>query len=91
MHTPMTQQSWGGLSILLSRHSVGIYQETSSHATHSGTLNQSHLSLLSNCVLIWALKKKKKKVQVGNEWSNLLPKILASEEKAATVYKHFDY
>ena len=26
--------------------------------------------------------KKKKKVQAGNEWSNVLPKILTSEEKA---------
>ena len=28
---------------------------------------------------------KKKKAQTGNEWSNILPKILASEEKATTI------
>ena len=32
-----------------------------------------------------SFKKKKKKAQVGNEWSNILPKILASEEKATTT------
>ena len=36
----------------LSRHTVGIYQETSSHATHQGTLGHSRLSLLSHCELI---------------------------------------
>ena len=35
--------------------------------------------------LISTLKKKKKKALVGNEWSNVLPKILASEEKATTI------
>ena len=28
----------------LSRRSVGTYQETNSHATHQGTLGDSHLS-----------------------------------------------
>ena len=32
----------------LSRHSVGTYQETSSHATLQGTLGHSRLSLLSH-------------------------------------------
>ena len=27
----------------------------------------------------------KKKAQAGNEWSNILPKILASEEKASNI------
>ena len=38
--------------------------------------------------LISTLKKKKekKKAQVGNEWSNLLPQILTREEKATTVF-----
>ena len=30
MHTPLTQRGWSGLTMLLSRHSVGTYQETSS-------------------------------------------------------------
>ena len=36
----------------LSRHSVGTYQETSSHATHQGTLVNSRPSSLSSCGLI---------------------------------------
>ena len=53
-HTPLTQQSQSGLTMLLSRHSVGTYQETSSHATRQGTLSHSHLSSLSHCGLILA-------------------------------------
>ena len=62
----------------LSRHSVGTYPETSSHATCQGTLGPSRSSLLSHCELILAyrvelvrpspsLKKKKKRAQAGNE------------------------
>ena len=40
----------------LSRHSVGTYQETSSHATHQGTIGHSRLSSLSHCGLILAQK-----------------------------------
>ena len=29
--------------------------------------------------------KKKKKAHAGNEWSNILPKILASEDRATTT------
>ena len=35
MHTPVTQWSWSGLIVPLCRHSVGTYQETSSHGWHS--------------------------------------------------------
>ena len=48
-HTPLTQRSRGGLIILLSRHSVGTYQETSSHATRQGTLGHTRLRSLSYC------------------------------------------
>ena len=41
----------------LSRHSVGTYQETSSHATRQGTLGHSRLSSLSHCGLILVFKK----------------------------------
>ena len=62
MHTPLTQRSWSGLTMLLSRHSAGIYQEMSSHATHQGTLSHNHLSSLSHCGLILAnLHSKKNK------------------------------
>ena len=40
----------------LSRHSVGIYQETSSHATRKETVGHSRLSSLSHCGLILAQK-----------------------------------
>ena len=43
-----------GLTMLLSRHSVGTYHETSSHATRQGTLGHSRLSLLNHCGLILA-------------------------------------
>ena len=52
MHTPLTQQSRSGLTMPLSRHSVGTYQEMRSHAIHQGTLGLSGLSLLSHCWLI---------------------------------------
>ena len=40
-HRALTQRSRSGLTMPLSRHSVGTYQETSSHATRQGTLIQS--------------------------------------------------
>ena len=40
--------------MLYCRHSVGTYQETSSHATHQGTLDHCHLSSLSHFGLILA-------------------------------------
>ena len=53
-HTPLTQRSRSGLTMPLSRHSVGTYQETSSHVTRQGTLGYSRLSSLSHCRLILA-------------------------------------
>ena len=53
-HTSLTQRSQSGLSMPLSRHSVGTYQETSSHAARQGTLDHSRLSSLSHCGLILA-------------------------------------
>ena len=50
-NTPLTQQSRSGLTMLLSRHCMGIYQETSSYATHQETLSHSFLSSLSHCGL----------------------------------------
>ena len=51
-HIPLTQRSRSGLTMLLSRHCVGTYPETSPHTTHQGTLGPSHLSSLSHCGLI---------------------------------------
>ena len=54
MHTPVTHRSQSGLTMPLSRESVGIYQKTSSHTTRQGPLSRSHLSSLSHCGLILA-------------------------------------
>ena len=92
-HAPLTQRSQSGLSMTLSRHSVGTYPETSSHATRQGTFGLSSQlaeqlwtdpgikSEISVCDLISTLKK----AQAGNEWSNIFPITLASEEKATTI------
>ena len=73
---------------------MGIYQETSSHATRLGTLGQSSplagplwtdpglKSGISLRELISTLKKKK--AQTGNEWSNSLPK----SSRARKIYHH---
>ena len=53
-HTPLTQQSRSELTIPLSRHSVGTYPESSTHATCQGTFGHSRLSSLSHCGLILA-------------------------------------
>ena len=66
----------------LSRHSVGIYQETSSHATRQGTLAYSHLTVDG----ISVREPKKKKKSAGKKWIvEHSPKILADEEKANTT------
>ena len=46
--TPFTKRSRSGLNMPLSRHGVGTCQETSSHATHQGTLSHSLRSSLSH-------------------------------------------
>ena len=56
MHTPLTQRSQSGLTMPLSRHSVGTYPETSSHTTCHWTFSHSHLSLLSHCGLLLAYR-----------------------------------
>ena len=92
MHAPLIQWTWSGLTKLLSRHSVGTYPEMSSHATCQGTLSHSHLSSLSHCGLILALRvelvcmsqsqlKKKKKAQVGTEQLNILPNFSQGRKK----------
>ena len=53
-HTPVTQRSQSGLTMPLSRHSVGTYPETSSHATCRETFSHSRLGPLSHCGLILA-------------------------------------
>ena len=40
-HIPFTQRSRSGLTMPLSRHSVGTYPETSSHATCQGIFGYS--------------------------------------------------
>ena len=50
----LTHWSWNGLTMPVSRHSVGTYQEMSSHATRQEMLGHGHLSSLSHCWLILA-------------------------------------
>ena len=85
MHTPIAKQSRSGPTMLLSRHSVGTYQETSSHEICQGTFGQSSQlieplwtdpgikSWISVHKLISTLKKQTK-AQAGNEWLNILLK-----------------
>ena len=53
-YTHLTQQSWRGLTMPLSRNSVGTHPGTSSHATCQETFGHSRLSSLSHCGLILA-------------------------------------
>ena len=71
----------------LSRHSVGTYPETSSHATCQGTLGHSRLSSMSHCGLILAKKTTttKKKGAGGESVVEHSPKIMANEEKTTTT------
>ena len=78
--------------MLLSRHSVGTYQEMSSHATHQGTF-PSQSSELDE--LLWTdpgleskisvrklISTKKKKKKHRREWTvQHYPQILTNEEK----------
>ena len=51
-HTSLTQRNRSGLTMPLSRHSVGTYPETSSYATCRGTFGHTRLRSLSHCGLI---------------------------------------
>ena len=52
-HTPLTRRSRRGLTMPLFRHSVGTYQETSSHATRQETLGHSRLSRWATVDWFW--------------------------------------
>ena len=95
MHTPLTHQNQSGLTMPLSRQSVGIYQEMSPHATLSGNMwpQSSQLaeplwtdpginSGTSAHKLISTLKKEREKSVSGEYIVEHSPKSLASEEKA---------
>ena len=67
----------------LPRHSVGTYQEQSSHAIRQGTLGQSSQfaeplwtdrGLKSGISVRELISTLKQKAQAGNELSNILPK-----------------
>ena len=86
LHTPKHTYTLDRMK-LLSRHSVGTYPETSSHATCQGTFGQSSRlaeplrtdpgikSGISVRQRISSSKTKQtRKAQAGNEWSNSLPK-----------------
>ena len=56
-YTPLTWRSRCGLTMSLSRHSVGTNPETSSHATCRGTFSHSRLRSLSHCGLVVVYKQ----------------------------------
>ena len=82
-HTLFTQRSRFGLTMPLSRHSVGTYPETGLHATCQGTLNQSSQlaeplwtdpgiksgTSVRELISPPPKKKKRRNAQVGSEWS----------------------
>ena len=93
MLTPFTQRSWSELTMLLSRHSVGTYQEMSSRKLvkeHSVTDISAHWAIVdwswpkewNLCARADLHFKKKKKVQAGKELSNTLPKSLHVRKKS---------
>ena len=91
MHTPLTQSSQCGLTMRLSRHSVGML-ENELKCSWSGN-SRPQLSQLTEPLwtdpglksgisvheLIFTFKKK---MQVGNEWSNILPKFSQARKKS---------
>ena len=96
MLTPFTQRSWSELTMLLSRHSVGTYQEMSSRKLvkeHSVTDISAHWAIVD-----WSWPKEwnlcaradlhfKKKKSAGRERIvEHSSKILACEEKVTTTY-----
>ena len=94
-HAPLTQSSQSGLTMLLSRHNVGTYPETSLHATCQGTFGHSHPTRWAT--LDWSWPKEwnqciwpnfhfKKKRGAGGEWTvKHSPQILMNKEKATTT------
>ena len=95
-HTPLTQRSRSGLTMSLSRQSVGTYLDTSSDATCQGTIGHSRLSHyapgtksgISVRELICTKKKKKKNGQARNEWSNILPQSSQARIKPPPLPPH---
>ena len=86
MHTPLTQQNQRGLTMPLSRHSVGTLSGNKLACNSSGNA-QSQLSQLAEPLCtdpgikngisvheLISIKKNIKKAQVGNRLSNILPK-----------------
>ena len=93
-HTPLTQRSRSGLTMPLSRHSVGIYPETSTRDLSGNIWPQSSQLAeplwtnpeLGSGISVREListsnKKQKKKRRQKNEWSNILPKSSQGSKK----------
>ena len=84
MHTPLTQRSQCGLTMPLSRHSVGIYLENKFTRNLLGNFwrQLSQLAeplwtdpgIKSGISVHEQISTLKKKVQAWNQWSNILPK-----------------
>ena len=93
-YRPLTHRSQSGLTMSLSRHSVGAYQEISSHLSgiRKWRNTQPQSSQITEPLWIdpglksWIsvrelISIKIKKAQAGNEWSNILPKSSPARKK----------
>ena len=83
-HIPFIQRSRSGLTMLLSRYSVGTYQEMSSNATHQGTLSHSCFSSLSGISVheLISTRNKNKNHRRGMNCQTFLQKSLHAGRKS---------
>ena len=93
-HTPLTQPSRSWLTMPLSRHSVGTYQETSSYATRQENTRPKSFQLVSSLwtdpdvksgISVRELISTLKKCAGGKRMVEHSPQILAGEKKAFTT------
>ena len=78
MHTPLTQWSPSGLTMPLSRHSVGTYPETSSHKTCQKKWHRKEQTIIINVwhpsskdsvdLLPWAHWSQRKWPSIHRDW-----------------------
>ena len=88
-HTPLTQRSRSGLTMPLSRYSVGTCQETSSHATRQGTLGRSaqRVELVYAGADLHFRKKKKKKRRRESDSQPFLKSSYAKKKQPPPLLK----
>ena len=84
---PLSMQAWcGDLSgNELTRNLSGNVRPQSSQLAEPLWTDPGIMSGISVSELVSTSKKKKKKTQAGKEWSIIVPKIFASEEKVTQI------